>query len=285
MANEKPVAKATTKLPTAKELAIEVQANKKWEQKDRIYKLSGFAENSPWVRLQAEDRPPKKRLLYFDEEAGRQRAIRYVTNFDSPFIDEQDTSGWDLAQEHIVFEHGHLIVDKHQVSLQKFLEVHPWNAANKGSGPINFFEHDPEAEAKLEVDHMIIEARATSAALDADIATTEAILRPELGANIHNLKTDRLTRELMLLAKREPVKFLESIQNEQLLLENVAYTAIDYNICELGDNGTTLRWKDNGAKLVSIPFGHNPYKFIGEWFTSDDGLEVMNKITQKLKKQ
>lgn len=271
--------------PTAQDYAKEVQSNKKWEQKERIYRLSGNDARTPFVKLQSEDRPPKKRLLHFDEEAGKQRAIRYAVNFESPYIDDQNNSGSALAPEHVVFTRGYLIVNKHEVALQRFLDVHPWNAKNPGAGPISFYEYDPEAEAKKEVDYMMHEATAISAALNADIATTEAVLRPLLGAKTNDLQTDRLTRELMLYAKKEPTQFLEDIQNDKLLLENVAYTAMDYGICTLGDNGTTLRWKDNGAKLVAIPFGNNPYKFIGDWFTTDEGLEVMNKITQKIKKQ
>lgn len=288
MAETKAAAKkAAPKKKSAAEIADEVVKSKKWVQKNRIYKLRGKHAKSPWVQMQAEDRPGKanKRLLYFDEEKGRQRAIRFIVNFDSPFIDEQDNSGWSLAQEQIVFEFGVLMVDAQEVSLQKFLEVHPWNEKNGGKGPIQFYEYDPEAEAKKEVDYMMIEAKAIAGALDADLATSEAILRPVVGSALHSMKTDRLTRELLVYAKKEPVKFLEALDDDKLKFKNAAYTAIDFNICYLGDNGTTLRWKANNEKIVAIPFGSDPYEFIGEWFTTNEGLEVMNVITQKLKKQ
>lgn len=272
---------------TAKELAIEAQQSKKWVQKNRIYKLMGQDAKTPRCSLQSQDRPGrgKKRLLYFDKEKGAQRAIRYVINFDSPFIDEQDASGWDLAQEHITFERGQLPVDSHNVSLQKFLDVHPWNAKNGGNGPVKFFEFDPEAEAKIEVDQLMIEAKAIKEAVDADLATTEAVLRPIIGSRVHSMKTDQLTRELLLYAKKHPVQLLEAIVDESLLLQNVVYTAIDYRIIGLTDGGLSLKWIDNDAKILAIPFGFEPYKYIAEWFKSDDGLEILNKITQKLKKQ
>ena len=284
MEKETTTKKKVAAAPKADEIARDIQKSKKWENKTRIYKIEGRGHNTPFVRIQGEDRPPKKRLLHFDKEQNKQRAIRYVSNFDSPFIDEQDASGWDLRPEAIVFEYGNLIVDEHQVALQKFLEVHPWNMKNGGNGSIVFLEFDPEAQAKEEVDVMLVEAKATAAALEADLATSEAVLRPHLGANMYNMKSDRLTRELLLLAKKMPAQFLEDINNDKLLLEGVAYTAIDFKICNLADNGTTFRWM-NGEKIVAIPFGNNPYKFLGEWFTSDEGLEVMNKITQKLKKK
>ena len=280
-------AKPKAKKVSANELATEVASEKKWILKGRLYKLKGKNAKTPRLFLQSSDRPGRgnKRLLYFDKETQRQRALRYVVNFESPFVDEQDNSGWDLRPERILFEKGHLFVDAHDVSLQKFLEVHPWNEKNNGGGPVEFYEHDPEAVAKVEVDSLLLEAEAIKLAMDADVATTEAVLRPRVGNKIHEMKTDQLTREILLFAKKEPKLFLEAIKDEQLLLQNVAYTAIDYGICKISDNGTVFRWVDNNTSLVSIPFGRNPYQFLAGWFSTDIGLEVMNKITQKLKKQ
>ena len=152
-----------------------------------------------------------------------------------------------------MFEYGTLGVDAHDVALQRFLDVHPWNMKNGGKGPVQFFEYDAEAEAKKEVDSMLLEANAVKEALDADIATTEAVLRPILGGSIHEYKTDRLTRELLLYAKKQPAEFLASIKNDKLLMENVAYTAIDFHIAKLVDNGTVFQWVDSGKKIVAIP--------------------------------
>ena len=251
--------------------------------KNREYRLIGTRSRTPRYWLQAQDRPGRgknNRLLYFDGK--RQRALRYVINFDSPFIDEQDSSGWDLAQEHILFERGVIGVDQHNISLQKFLECHPGNKKNGGN---IFYEYDPEAVAKVEVDTLLIEVEAITAARDADIATMEAVLRPKLGTGIHEMKTDRLTRELLLFAKREPVAFLEAINDESIQLQNIVYTAIDFKILELTDGGLTLRWAMNNEKLLAIPFGNNPHKYVAEWFKSDEGLEILNKVTQKLQKQ
>lgn len=277
------------KKPTANDLALEVQATDKvWAPKNREYRIKGAGKNTPRTYLQAEDRPGRgnKRLLHFDEATQTRKSIRYVVNSPegTPFVTEQDESGWALAQEHIMFEHGVLGVDANNISLQKFLDVHPWNEKN-GGGTITFFEYDPEAEAKVAVDALMLEVDAVTAAVKADLATTEAVLRPKLGSLIHEMKTDRLTREIVLYAKRDPKEFLEAIGDENLMLQNVVYTAIDYRILKLADSGLTLKWAANDQKILAIPFGNDPYKYIAEWFKSDDGLEIMNKITQKLKKQ
>ena len=279
--------KQTAPKPTALDYAKEINQQEKWVPKNRIYKIKGIGHNTPRLFLQSQDRPGRgnHRLLYKDKETGSQRAIRYIINFDSPFIEDQDKSGWDLAQEHILFEYGQLGVDSDNLSLQKFLDVHPWNEKNKGGGPVVFFEYDPEAEAKVAVDELMIEVEAIKAAVNADLATTEAVLRPILGVAIHEMKTEVLTRELLLLAKKDPKLVLESLQDESLALQNVVYTAIDYRILMLTDGGLTLKWAANKENILAIPFGNNPYKYVAEWFKTDDGIEILNKITQKLKKQ
>lgn len=272
---------------TSKELAKEVQENKEWVIKNRIYKLSGKHKKTPFVHLQASDNASRggRRLLHFDEEKGHYRSIRYVKNHPSPFIDDQDASGGVLSPGQIVFEGGVLAVDAQDTALQKFLDLHPSNEKNGGKGSIRFYEHDPAAIAAEEVKYMISEAEAIAAAINADLATTEAILRPLKGMSIHSKKTEELTRELLLLARKNPAEFMEMIKDETLLINNAAYTALDFGIMKLSDGGRSLLWSATGEKVLSIPFGEDPYSFIGKWFSTDVGLEYLNKITQKLKKK
>ena len=225
-----------------------------------------------------------RRLLWFDEEKGYERALRYVRNHPSPFIDDQEESKGVLVPEHIIFQDGYLLVDEHEQSLQKFLDKHPWNKKNGAKGPVSFYEHDPAKIAKEQVEDIMSEAEALTAALNADLATTEAILRPRLGNSIHDKKSAELTRELLIYAKKDPKQFMEDLDNDNLLLQNAAYTAIDFGVMSLADSGRNLVWNETKKKILAIPFGDNPYKFVGDWFTTDEGLEYLNKITQKLKK-
>ena len=62
-------------------------------------------------------------MLWFDEEKGEQRELRYATNQNSPFVDEQKG---EATMGHIVFEEGVLNVNKQQQNLQKLLSLyHP----------------------------------------------------------------------------------------------------------------------------------------------------------------
>ena len=273
------------KKKSVKELAQDIQENKQWEVKNRIYKLSGKHKSTPFVHLAAVDSPNGRRLMHFDEDKGHYRSLRYAKNHPSPYIDDQIESGGVVIPGQIVFEKGILAVDAQDVALQKFLDKHPWNEKNNGKGPVKFYEYDPAIIAKEEVESMMSEAEALSAAINADMVTTEAILRPIIGAKIHSMKTEEVTRELLKLAKRNPNNFMELIGNEQLMIDNMAYTAIDFGILKLTDSNRTVLWTQTGEKILSIPFGEDPYAFIGKWFSTDVGLEYLNKITQVLKKK
>ena len=279
------------KKPNAKKLAEDIREATPWVRKNRTYKLSGKHKNTPFVVIQAADGVGRgaRRLLHFDEEKGYERALRYVRNFNSPFVDDQEESKGVLTPEHIIFENKGggcmLLVDAHETSLQKFLDIHPWNEKNGGKGPVQFYEHDPAAIAAKQVEAIVDTNKAVSAALDLDLAQTEAILRPKLGAKTRDMKSQELTKEAVLYAQAQPAQFMEDLSNDNLLLQNAAYTAIDYGIVSLGDSGRSLIWNDTKKKILAIPFGEDAYKFVGDWFTTDEGLEYLNKITQKLKKK
>ena len=55
----------------------------KWEMKDRHYLLKGMKPLTYILRSRSNRRQP---LLYFDEEKGYNRELRYSTNQKSPFV-------------------------------------------------------------------------------------------------------------------------------------------------------------------------------------------------------
>ena len=90
-------------------------------------------------------------LLWFDEEKGINRPLRYARNQKSPFEDEQDGNA---VLEPIVFEDGMLWFLKPIKYLQKFLYYHPSNGkvfeeinqAKDASRRIEYVEQGLEAQ-------------------------------------------------------------------------------------------------------------------------------------------
>ena len=92
-----------------------------WEVKDRNYYLTN--NYSPLTYTLRSKHTRRFPLMYFDNDKGYQRELRYATNMPSPFVDEQNGMA---TLEHIVFENGTLFVPKEKQSLQKLLSLyHP----------------------------------------------------------------------------------------------------------------------------------------------------------------
>ena len=111
-------------------------------------------------------------LLYFDEEKGINRPLRYARNQKSPFEDEQDGNA---IMEPIIFEDGFLHVERNNQVLQEFLSLHPANG--------QIFEEINQARdaaEELEVEELILEAQLL--ARDMPTSKLEMVCRVLMGA-------------------------------------------------------------------------------------------------------
>tara|TARA_R110000823_G_scaffold124803_3_gene251390 strand:- start:3548 stop:4327 length:780 start_codon:yes stop_codon:yes gene_type:complete len=250
----------------AKAVVKETKKNT-WEIKDRLYTLS--TPNKPLsYRIQS------KGMLWFDEQKGEQRELRYAVNMPSPFVDEQKGKAR-LSQ--IVFEDGILMVPKQKTNLQKLLSLyHP--GLNK-----TYVEENKAEAAAADVDYINVEIDALIAARSVDIDKAEAVLRVEIGSEINTMSSKEIKRDLLLMAKRNPYMFLELLEDENVELRNVAIKAQENGIIVMSQDQRTFNWGSNGRKLMTIPFDDNPYSAIAAWFKTDEGVEVYKTITKKLK--
>ena len=87
---------------------------------DKVYRLT--RNNAPLSYIIPTRSTKSKQLLYFDEEKGINRPLRYARNQKSPFEDEQDGNA---ILEPVVFVDGFLQVPRTNPVLQKFLDLHP----------------------------------------------------------------------------------------------------------------------------------------------------------------
>ena len=83
----------------------EVIQDVSWEVKDRTYLLTG--NNKPLTLKIPSRHNTRHALLHYDESNNTQREIRYATNQNSPFKEEQ---GGEATLGHIVFKEGHLFI-------------------------------------------------------------------------------------------------------------------------------------------------------------------------------
>jgi len=253
--------------------AIETKTPSKpqWEIKDRVYFLKG--NRSPLTDTIPGRHTRKHALLYFDEKTGKSREIRYATNQDSPFVDEQKG---EVTLGHIIFRDGDLKVPKEKQSLQKLLSLyHPLRGKK-------YEEFSAVEQAEDDLDILDLQIDALNAAREMDIDQAEAILRVELGSKVSNMSSKELKRDLMLFARNNPSLFMELANDDNVQLRNVAIVAAEMGIIKLSQDQRTFNWGSNGRKLMTVPFDENPYSAMAAYFKTDEGVEVFRSIEKKL---
>ena len=270
--------KNTKKKPTALavetvEKTVETPKVKKdtWEYKDRNYYLVGNQEPLTYTLPSKHNR--KYPLVWFDPKRGYERELRYATNQESIFVDEQKGQ---VTLKHIVFEMGHLMVPKEKRNLQEFLDHHPHKS-------LIFAEYDSEVEAVDDVDQLEIELLAMNAASEMDVDFAEAILRVEIGSKVSSMSSKELKRDLLLFARTSPHLFIELANDDNVHLRNIAIVAVEKGIIKLSGDNRSFSWGSNDRKLMTVPFDENPYSAMAAWFKTDEGLEVFKSIEKKLK--
>jgi hypothetical protein len=241
-----------------------------WEYKDRQYYLTG--NKSPLTYTIPARHTQRYPLVWFDENKGYEREIRYATNQKSVFVDEQQGP---VTLKHIVFEDGVLNVSKNKRALQEFLSIHPFNN-------VLFKELDHKADAIDELEYIEVEIDALNAASAMDIDQAEAILRVEMGSKVSKMSSKEIKRDLMLFTKKNPHLFLELANDDNVVLRNFGIKATELGIIKLASDQRTFMWGSNDRKLMTIPFDENAYSALAAWFKTDEGLEVYRSIEKRL---
>lgn len=241
---------------------------------DKTYKL--LRDETPLCLMIPARNSRRSPLLYFDEETGNNRPLRYAKNQKSPFEDEQDGNA---ILEPIVFENGFLFVPKQNQILQHFLSLHPSNG-------MLFTEVNTEKDASEDISYLDYELDAQVAAKDLSLELMETIGRVVMGINVDRLTTSELKRDIRLFAKRYPQDFLESLNDPLLILQNKCSKFISSNLLVIKNKKDIYyNLKNNKKKLLTIPYGEDPLFILASFFQSDEGVEILRLLENRLKKK
>ncbi len=162
--------------------------NKQQKFVDKVYRLTRNA--APLSFMLPTKNSSRSPLMWFDEEKGFNRALRYARNQKSPFEDEQDGN---FILEPVIFENGLLRVPKENQVLQQFLHYHPMNGKK-------FTEVNNEKDASQEVEYLNYEVDALIEARNLDVAQLENVCRVLFGKNVGKMSTAELKRDVLVFA-------------------------------------------------------------------------------------
>ena len=243
----------------------------KKQKKAQLWQLIG--NKQPLINVIPTKHSARKPLLWFDEEKGYNRELRYATNQKSIFVDEQvgvATLG------RIVFRQGKLLAEPTDPQLSTFLEHHPLN------GKL-FAKFDAVEEASDDLEFMDSQLQAMNLAKQLEIDHAEAILRVELGSKVTDMSTKEIKRDILLFAKNEPYNFLSLAQDDNVELRNFGIKAVEAGYITLTPDQRTFKWKSNGRKLFDVPLDEHPYSALAAYFKTDEGMEVLKTLEKKSK--
>lgn len=251
-------------------MATKKAATPVWEAKDRMYVLKNGS--TPVNFILRSKHSNNKPLQYFDGKM--QRAMRYATNQTSVFIDEQIG---DVTLPAVIFENGKLFVPKENVLLQEFLSLyHP------DAGKV-FIEFDGSKIAEDEVKNIDLELDAMIMVREMEIEDLEAVARVALRTNVSDMSSKEIRRDMLNYARKKPQEFMTIANDENIKLRNLAVRAVEGGILYIQDDNVTVCWNDKKKEKVLVaPFGENVYSSLAKFFKTNEGLDVMQAIVNKL---
>jgi len=266
------MAKKQTKKAVAVEepiVAVKEQPKKQnsWEMKDRTYFLrKGLSPITYTIRSRG--------IFWFDEEKGYERELKYTLNQRTPFVDEFKG---EARLGHIVFEDGVLTVPKEKQTLQKLLSLyHP----DKGR---IYTEFNPVRDAEQDVDILTKEIEALNTAMELEVDLAEAILRVEQGSSVSKMTSKEIKRDVLLMARNNPILFLELVNDDNVQMRNFGIKATEAGLLTLSADNRSFTWSNTGRQVMEVPYGEHPYSALAAWFKTDEGLEVYKNLEAKLK--
>jgi hypothetical protein len=238
---------------------------------DKVYKLK---IGNPLSYTLASRNHPRFPLMWFDEKNNVNRALRYASNQKSPFEDEQDGN---FIIEPIIFEDGFLRVPKNNPVLQQFLHYHPLN------GTI-FSEVDKEKDAAAEVQDLDLEIEALVEARQLSIEQIETLTRVMFGKDPSTVSTAELKRDILVFAKREPKEFLSILNDPELKFQAKVRLFFENKLLILrnGDKEVWFNTATNKKKMLSVPFGEDPYDMVAHFLRSDEGIDSLKMLESTL---
>ena len=135
----------------------------------------------------------------------------------------------------------------------------------------------------MEVDSIELELDAMTMAHEMEIDEIEAIMRVESGSKVRNMSSRELKRDVLIFARSNPKTFLSLASDENVYIRSMGILAVEQGLMELQDDQRTFTWKSTGRKVMTVPFGEQPYSALAAFFKTDEGVEVYQSIEKRLK--
>lgn len=239
---------------------------------DKVYRLTG--KSAPLSYTLPSRNTRRYPLLWYDEKNNVNKPLRYAVNQKSPFEDEQDGNA---ILQPVVFEDGFLSVPKNNPVLQAFLHYHPLNG-------VVFEELNKERDAAKEVEELNYEVEALIQAKQLEIEQLETVARVIFGKDPTMVSTAELKRDVLIFAKMEPHAFLNILSDPMLKFNAQVHLFFEKGLLSFRNNNKEVWYNLSSSKrkMLSVPYGEDPYEIVAQFLRSDDGLDALKMLENAL---
>jgi hypothetical protein len=238
-----------------------------FEEKDRIYVM---ADGSKPLSLSIPAKSKKQRpLTWYNEKTRKTHSLRYATNHPSVFEDVQGNNGQTQIGS-ILMTDGNLYVPKENVTLQRFLAIHPDNG-------VIFKEYDPVKENKEATsrEYDVLDAKNKITKLN-DLEK-EFVLRvlQQVSYDPNTRKTGSFDRILFRECEKDPKKVISVVDDKKTRSLGLIFYAIQNGVIR-HENG---RMYDGNNIVLEIPMNvKDPFDFMATFITKAEGHRIVEKI-------
>jgi 5'(3')-deoxyribonucleotidase len=127
---------------------------------------------------------------------------------------------------------------------------------------------------------MNIEIDALIAARELNIEQIETLTRVMFGKDPSLYPSDILKRDILVYAKSEPSEFLNILNDPQLQYQSKVRLFFENKLLALRNNDREIWFNTstNKKKMISVPFGEDPYEMAGHYLQSDEGLDALKML-------
>ena len=223
----------------------------------------------------------------FDEETGKERAIRYLQGASSIFVDEQSIDPAYAKVGDIEFHRGRLLVQKNQVTLLKFLRATNQNEGkterNTPKPPV-FREIVPELQAEKEFDLIAGKRKAVKAAWHDVDNNMEAVYHYArvLGINTSTLTEKQVINKYIEFAEKNPETFLKYHKSPRNTHKYFAMTAFDKGIVSDREVAGTVTWSDTKGVITAVPAGKSSVDYLTDFLMDESNEKTFELLKEKV---
>ena len=205
-------------------------------------------------------------------EDGGLKEIRYCPNEPSIYREEQNDSS---VRKAIIFTEGRLFVRPDQPNLAAYLDAHPDNKQN-GGNRFYLVDEKKDAQEKLEKEFETHDAVGLVRTKELDELLSVAI---SYGMNIDR-PVSEIKHDLMIVAKKNPKKFIMSFDNPVVDMKTKVTQAIKYQVIKIDNKGAY--WYDTGKLIVSVPEGKDSKDVLTRYCLTESGAALVAEIDRQL---